>query len=470
LQISVLPGGLPTIGSETLRIALIGAGSRSFGPGTVSDILLSEPLRDHAGQIVLMDTVDAHLSDSTDYARWAAGEVGSPWEIAGTTELEDALAGADFVVTAIEVDRYRYWCQDFHVPRMYGSRQVYGENGGVGGIFHALRNMGPMVEIARAMERLCPEAQLLNFTNPESKLCEAVCRLTDVRCTGLCHGVAMGRDQIARILQLPVERLETAACGLNHFTWFQTIRDRETGDDLYPALREAERRGDWLCEWDELALGRVLLRRFGLWPSPAGNHYGEYIRWAGEFIADEIQYFYDPADGHPWETGHVPEFVYSLSGSPTSRPWVPAPAADEPGRRLRPSGELAVPIMEALSTGLKRELGAINVPNAGAVPNLPDKMVVEVPGVADGAGLRAVGCEPLPEAIAAMIRLQGSIHKLIVQAFAEGSRDKLVQAVLLDPSVDSYRGAIAMVDELCRLQAEMLPVLRRGDAGKGRLL
>jgi alpha-galactosidase len=450
--------------SDTARhIALIGAGSRSFGPGTISDVLLSKPLRDRAGRLVLMDTVAAHLQDSLDYARWAVGELDSPWEPVATTNLDAALEGADFVVTAIEVDRYHYWCQDFHVPRMYGSRQVYGENGGVGGIFHALRNMGPMVEIARAMERLCPQAMLLNFTNPESKLCEAVSRLTDVRCVGLCHGVAMGREQIARILGRPVEQLDTAACGLNHFTWFQRIRDRRTGEDLYPALRAAEREGDWLCDWDEIALGRILLRRFGLWPSPAGNHYGEYIRWATEFILHDLQYFYDPADGHPWETGRVPEFVYSLAGSPTARPWKPQhaePGPREAARALRPSGELAVPIIEGLVTGEPRELGAINVPNAGTIPNLPDDLVVEVPGVADADGLRAVPCEHLPEAIAAMIRLQASIHRLIVEAFAEGSRAKLVQAVLLDPTVDTYRGAIAMVDELCRLQGGILPELR----------
>jgi alpha-galactosidase len=453
-----------------VSVVLVGAGSRSFGPGTVADILLSSPLKDVAGRIVLMDTAEGRLANALDYARWAAAELQSPWTAVAEPELERALDGADFVVTAIEVDRYLYWCQDFHVPRVYGSRQVYGENGGVGGIFHALRNMGPMVGIARAMETVCPEALLLNFTNPESKVCEAVTRLTGVRCVGLCHGVAMGRGQIARMLRRPVEDLDTVACGLNHFTWFQQIRDRETGEDLYPALRNAEREGDWLSDWDEIALGRVLLRRFGLWPSPATNHYGEYIRWANEFMADDMQYFYDPADGHPWDTGNVPEFVYSLAGSPTDRPWKAEPAEGSAERAIRASGEEAAPIIEGLVTGEPRRLGAINVPNRGAVPDLPDDMVVEVPGVADGDGLRAVPCAPLPEAIAAMIRLQGSIHRLIVEAFAENSRDKLVQAVLLDPSVDSYRGAIAMVDELCRLQAHILPELHwqddRGDRAR----
>ena len=444
-----------------VKIVLVGAGSRSFGPGAIRDVFLSEPLRDCAVDLVLMDIVKKHLSDFAEYARWAKTKLGHGARISATTDLREAVDGADFVITAIERDRYLYWSQDFHVPRKHGFRQVFGENGGPGGIFHALRNMGPMVEIARAMEDLCPEALMLNFSNPEHKLCEAVSRLTSIQSVGLCHGVFMGLEQIALLLGMEPEELDAVACGINHFTWFQRIRDRRTGEDLYPRLREAERAGDWLSDWHELALARILFRRFGLWPSPAPNHYGEYIRWAEEFVASELQYFYDPADGHPWETDVVPEFVYSLAGNPSARPWRPVEGKprslkDVP---LKPTGELSVPIVEALSCGLRRELPAVNVPNRGAIPNLPDDMVVEVPAVADADGLRACAFEPLPEAIAAMLRVQGSIHKLIVEAFAERSKDKLIQAVLLDPTVDSYRRAVEMVDEMLRLQADILPPL-----------
>ncbi|MHC4789670.1 MAG: family 4 glycosyl hydrolase [Planctomycetota bacterium] len=444
-----------------MKIALVGAGSRSFGPGSTRDVLLSEELRGLPLELALMDIVEVHLDDAADYARWLNEEVGREACITATTDLRAALEGADFVIAAIEVDRYLYWAMDFHVPRMHGLRQIYGENGGVGGIFHALRNMGPIVEIARTMEELCPEAKLLNFTNPESKLCEAVARLTSIEAVGLCHGVFQGREQIATILEVAPDDLETVSCGINHFTWFQIIRDRRTGEDLYPRLRQADREGDWLSDWHEAAMARVLFRRFGLWPSPAPNHYGEYIGWAEEFVADELQYFYDPADGHPWQTGIVPEFVYSLTSHPTGRPWRPAEreAADPKEAPLKSSDELAAPIMAGLCCGERHELAAVNVPNRGAIPNLPDDMVVEVPAVADAAGLQACPCEPLPEAIAAMLRLQGSVHKLLVEAFAERSREKLIQAVLLDPTVDSYRRAIETVDELCRLQADILPPL-----------
>ena len=442
-----------------VKIALIGAGSSSFGPGTVRDVLLSEPLAEAGVELVLMDIVADHLRDSEQYARFAADKLGHSAKISATTDLDTALAGADFVVKAIEVDRYLYWSQDFHIPRRYGFRQVYGENGGPGGLFHALRNMGPTVEIARAMERHCPDAPLLNYTNPEHKLCEAVSRLTGIQAVGLCHGVFMGHAQIARILELPAEELATSACGINHFTWFQQIRHRETGEDLYPLLRQKEREGDWLSDWHELGLSRVLLRRFGLWPSPGANHIGEYIHWAEEFVASQLQYYYDPADGEPQDTGEIPDFIYSLRGDVTGRPWrrPPAESSGIEDIPLKPSGELAVPIMEGIACGLHRDLAAVNLPNQGAMPDMPDDMVVEIPAKVDTDGLHRCQLEPLPEAIAALVRLQGSIHKLLVEAFAEKSKEKLLQAILLDPTVDSYRRAVAFMEEMLRVQQDILP-------------
>lgn len=445
----------------SVKIVLIGAGSRSFAPLTVRDTLLSDPLAERGIDLVLMDVVADNFTEIEQYTREVAKKLGRAVNVTSTTNLDAAVDGADFVVTAIEVDRYLYWSQDFHVPRKHGFRQVYGENGGPGGIFHALRNMGPMVNIARTMESRCPDGWLINFTNPESKLCEAICRLSRIKNVGLCHGVYDGLRQIAHLLEKPVSELDTAACGINHFTWFQRICDKKTGEDLYPKLRERERLGDPLYEWHEYGLARILFRRYGLWPSPAPNHYGEYIGWAEEFVCSQVQYYYDPVDGHPWHTGAVPEFVYSLSADKTStaRPLVKPQAAptrfeDAP---LKPSDEFVVPIIEGIACGLKRHLLAINVRNGKTIPNMPEDTVIEAPGIADATGLHAVQMEPLPEGIAAMLRLQGSIHKLLVEAFAERSKDKLIQTFLLDPTVDSYRRAVECIDEMLTLQKELLP-------------
>lgn len=453
-----------------IRIVLIGAASREFGPATLRDVYLSDPIADAGAEIVLMDLDADGLGVTAAYAATLAESLGRGFTVRQTTRLDDALPGADFVVMAIELDRYFYWAQDFHLPRTYGFRQIYGENGGPGGLFHALRNMGPSVEIARAMETHCPEAWLLNYTNPLTKLCEAQTRLTEARVVGLCHGVFHGKEQICRILDHPLDDLEAYASGLNHFTWFDTIRSRSTGEDLYPRLRAREREAHWLSDWDEIALSRTLLRTFGLYPSPGANHIGEYIRWAEDFLGSSaLQFFYDPREGHPWATGDTPTWLYNLSDDPTHTPLFPdrklprlkAPREDREGQadRIRPSGELAIPIIEGIACGVPTELAAVNVPNHGFVPGLPHDTVVEVPATVDGEGLHPHVMRPLPEAVLALLRTQTSINRLLVEAFDAKSRDVLLQALLLDPTATSYRQSIELVNRMFEIQGDVLPPL-----------
>ncbi len=453
----------------SLKIVLVGAGSREFGPATLRDIYLSDALAEAGADIVLMDTLGEGLERNRTYAHFLGEQLGRRHLVDTTTELDRALDGADYVVMAIEVDRYYYWAQDFHVPRMYGFRQIYGENGGPGGLFHALRNMAPSVDIARAVERSCPDAWLLNYTNPLTRLCEAQVRLTSAKVVGLCHGFVHGREQVCRLLGHPEEDLEAYACGLNHITWFQEIRSRATGEDLYPRLRAREREAHWLSDWDDIALQRTLLRTFGLYPSPGANHTGEYIRWAEEFLAsDKLQFYYDPREGHPWEGGKVPTWIYNLQDAPTETKLFhdEHPGRIRPSRearegqteeRINPSGELAIPIIEGLTLGIRHDLAAVNVPNEGWIPNLPDGAVVEVPATVDGEGMHPRRMAPLPEAVAAILHTQVSISALLVEAFVERSKDKLLQAVLLDPTCHSHRQAIELVDRMCEMQAELLP-------------
>ena len=451
-----------------MKIVLVGAGSREFGPASIRDILLSDRLCEGGVEIALVDVDPSGLPRARAYAEAVAERLGRAATVTATTRLADALPGARAVILAIEINRYFHWAQDFHVPRAFGFRQIYGENGGPGGLFHALRNMGPTVEVARAMERHCPDAWLVNYTNPLTKLCEAVSRLTDIRVVGLCHGVFHGIEQMARFLELPPDRLDARASGLNHFSWFGSVTDRETGEDLYPRLRERERAGDWMHDWDEIALSRILFRVFGRFPSPGANHIGEYIRWAGDFLASSpLQFFYDPAEGHPWETGQVPTWIYNLGDNPTNTPLFP----ERPRERARDtgeeqvdaplasSGELAIPLLEGVLCGAEHHLDAVNVPNAGHVPGLPDGAVVEVPATADAQGLHPITLNPLPEAILALLRPQVTINQLLVEAFRDRSRHTLLQALLLDPTTESYRQSVGLVNEMCSLQKDVLPVM-----------
>ena len=458
-----------------LKIVLVGAGSRSFGPSSIRDILLSKPMRGKSIEVVLMDTVGKHLKDIERYAKAATKKFGGRISYKSTTSLSAALPGADYVISAIEVNRYLYWAMDFHIPRRYGFSQVYGENGGPGGMFHALRNMGPTIHIARMMEKLCPRAVLLNFTNPETKLIEAVSRLSSIQAYGLCHGVGMGMNLVGEVLERKVDSMKMVACGINHFTWFQEISDRKTGADLYPLLRKTDGEGDIMANWHELALSRILFRRFGLWPSPSPNHFGEYLSWAEEFVTHQVQYYYDPMAGHPWSGGKIPEFIYSLTYSNLKRSlvrkgkkigssWEDEMAAERTElkveKQLKPSGEVAIPMIEGLSCGANQRLDAVNVRNDGCIPGLPDDMIVEVPADVDSSGVRPCHMEPLPEGIIGLMRPYASIHKLLVQAYSEKSKNKLVQAVLLDPTCRSYQAAVGLVDEMIRLQKDILPPLK----------
>ncbi|GGD68453.1 family 4 glycosyl hydrolase [Microbacterium murale] len=448
-----------------MKVTLIGAGSREFAGKIVRDLLLSEPIAQKDLEIVLMDIAAEPLAEMEAYTRHLIERLRHSATVSSTTDLDASVTDAAFVVTAIEVNRYHYWSQDFTVPRKHGFKQVYGENGGPGGMFHALRQFGPLLQIARAIEKHAPDALFLNFSNPEHKVCEAISRLTSVKVVGLCHGYFYGVRQISAFLDMPRERLDLPAAGINHFTWFQAVRDRETGEDLYPRLREIEREANWVSDWHEIGLSRILFRRFGLWPSPSANHIGEYISWAEDYVPAQLQYFHDPADGSPWRPGvPTPEWYYEIRFADTDRPFhAPRPDAslersleDTP---IESSEELAIPIIEWVACGVERDLPAVNIPNRGAIPGLPDEMVVEVPARVENGELVPIQMEPLPEGILAMIQLHGSIHKLLVEAYAEQSKQKLLQAILLDPVVDSHNRAVAMLDEFLELQADALPPL-----------
>ncbi len=451
--------------SKKIKIVLIGAGSKEFGPASIRDVMLSDVLATGDIHLVLMDIDRTELKAHQSYAEQIADKLGRTLRISNTAKLDEALRGADFVISAIEIKRYFYWSQDFHIPRKYGFKQIYGENGGIGGLFHALRNFTPTSEIIKKMEQLCPDAWLLNYTNPLTKLSELISRTTSIKFVGLCHGVYMGKGQIAALLNRDVNSFKAYASGLNHFSWFHSIEDLE-GNDLYPELIEKEQQAHWLADWDEIALSRTMLRVFGLYPSPGTNHIGEYVRWASPFLASQnLQYFYDPRRTDPWKDKRIPTYLYNLNTNPTHTPFNPEEelVALYDNEEVDPetvcgSGELAIPIIEGLAFNKEQELGAVNIRNSNNyVPGLPKEAIVEVPAITKDSELIPKHMPELPVAALAMLHTQTAINKLLVEAFIERSKTKLLQAVLLDPTVDSYQNAVHCINELCELQKDVLP-------------
>lgn len=452
-----------------LKIVIIGAGSVNFCPPTLSDILLSDLLNSLPLEICLMD-IDSHaLAVSHAFAKEAVAVSGRDVKLDATNDLDEALQNADFVITAIEVERENYWSMDFHIPRRYGFRQVYGENGGPGGMFHTLRNLPPILHIAKRMEQLCPQAWLINYTNPEAKLVEAVHRLTNIHAVGVCHGYEMGVHQIAHILGMQRSEIEAVGYGLNHFGWFTSVKKKDTGEDLYPLLREKEAECHWLADWDGIGLSRIMMRTYGLYPYPGTNHIGEYIAWSDEFLAStKIQYFFDPVREDPWKTKKTPRFVYDFSSNPTGidiHDKNLSKDAEYENRfklnngKLEGSSEYGIPIIEAIVFDLKRQIPSLNMPNHGTMPGILEGMCVEGPCLIDADGIHPQPVDPLPDAITAMINTQGTIHRLVIQAYAEGSKNKLLQAMLLDPTISTYNNAVALIDEMCERQKEILPKL-----------
>jgi len=454
-----------------MKITIVGAGSRRFGPLTVRDILLSDVLTAGDLTLMLMDVneeglAEVHRSTVDVVERLGLDRV----TVSSTTDLDKAVSESDFVLSAIERSRYMYWSQDFHIPRQNGFAQINGENGGPGGMFHALRNFGPVLDVVRAMERECPDAWFLTFTNPEAKIGEVINRLTSIKTAGICHGQTAAERQVSKFLDIPLEDITFTAGGLNHFTWFQSIVRTSTGEDLYPQLAKCERQAHWLADWDEIALSRILYRTFGLYPSPGTNHHGEYLGWAEEFLAaSRFQYFYDPAEGHPWDEGKFPPRVYNMHTVPKDVPMFPDEdlllfepdvKGIEPGGPIEPTNSLVVPLMEGLVGSSPVVSDPINIVNRGAIPGLPDDAIVEVNVTADRDGVHRHQMEPFPEGILALLRTQLSINKILVEAYVEESRNKLLQAVLLDPTTPSYRSAVNTIDQLFDLQEDVLPALR----------
>lgn len=454
---------------ENIKIAIIGAGSVNFCPATVTDILLSERLMALNVTIALMDIDGEALKVGEQFSKKACEELKRNAKIYATTELDEAVKEADFVITAIEVDRYHYWSQDFHIPRKYGFRQVYGENGGPGGMFHTLRNLGPILHIAHRMEELCPNAWLINYTNPEAKLVEAIYRLTKIKAVGVCHGFSMGLDMISEILEMPKERIEAVGYGLNHFGWYTELKDKITGEDLYPLLRQKEKEAHWLAKWDEVGLSRIMFRTYGLFPYPGTNHVGEYIAWSDEFLAStKIQYFFDPVNEKPWETKKTPSFVYNFCTNPTGikfshkdpekqEEYIQRFASTDKGYQV--SGEYGIPIIEAIFFDLHTVIPSLNMPNMGTMMGIMEGMCVEGPCMIDAEGIHPMPVKELPTAITAMINHQGAIHKLVIEAYEKKSRNLLLQALLLDPSISNYNNAVALIDEMFTIQKDILPKL-----------
>jgi alpha-galactosidase len=439
---------------------LIGAGSAQFGFGTMGDVFQSEVLE--GSHIVLHDINPETLKRVAEAGQAFIDKHDLPFTLSATTSRTEALKDAEFCVISIEVgDRFALWEQDWHIPQQYGIRQVYGENGGPGGLFHSLRIIPPILEICDDVMKICPEATVFNFSNPMSRICTTVQRrYPDLKLVGLCHEIFSLRRYLPVILDVPYEALRVRAGGLNHFSILLEATYTETGEDAYPDIREKAppffenhpglgdlvkyhaRTGRWPASkedladipstepWPERGLFKIILEDFGYLPITTDSHFGEYVQWAHEVVDHKgILDFYQLYKGGLSQVDTQIEL------------------------RLR---EHIVPIIEGVLTDSGYEEEAVNIPNAGFIADLPEWLVVEVPARVDQAGVHGVVLDPYPKNFAGLLQNQVAVHDMTAEAVLTGSKAAVVQALLVDPIVDKYAAVREMVDTMLELQKDYL--------------
>jgi alpha-galactosidase len=455
------------------KIVVIGAGSASFGENTLSALLRSPKLK--GSTLALVDRNSRSLDIVYRLAQRLNREWNSDFTLSAHTHHKDALDGAHFVISAIEVGpREQLWKSDFEIPLKYGVRQPYAENGGPGGFAHAARNVLPVLEIARDMQQACPQAWFINFTNPMVRICDLVNRYTSIKTVGLCHqifiaynfvGIVLAKElgidmppgitgmqadiaeHAARqhVLHQVLPLIDIRAAGTNHFSWILSIHKKQDGEDLYPVFRQR-----W-HEFDpgfEPLTGRIF-DVFGLFPVPGDTHLCEYLPWVS-----------DPQT-MPWDKYNLR--LYDWEAAETMR--------DFSLNRLESMADNVMPIDALLDTDSEGALElveniagagthyhlAANLPNHGQISNLPLNTIVETPVVVDGSGIHPVHVGPLPEPVAELCRRELLVAQLGIDAAVTGDRQKALQCLLLDPVITDFETARLVLDDYLLTYKQHLP-------------
>ena len=447
-----------------MKITFVGAGSTVFVKNIIGDCLLTEPLCD--ATVALYDIDAQRLQESkamldTLNGNINAGRAGIETYL-GTEARKEALRDADFVVNAIQVGGYEpSTAIDFEVPKKYGLRQTIADTLGIGGIFRALRTIPVMLDFAREMEEVAPDAWLLNYTNPMAMVSGAVLHHTGVRAVGLCHSV---QGCVPHLLQkLGMEQDPAATrwriAGINHQAWLLELS--AAGADLYP---EVKRRA---AEMNRVARAGTekhtdmvrfeMMRHFGYYVTESSEHSAEYFPyWIKSTHPELVEEFGIPLDEYLRRCIVQLERWRTQSTTMVGNPDLSHERSVEYGSR----------IMEAIVTDAPYRIHG-NILNHGFIGNLPAKTCVEVPALVDRNGVQGCVVGDLPEPCAALNRTNINVQLLTVEAAVERRRDRIYQAAMLDPHTASELSLdqiVSMCDELIEAHGDLLPAYRNNGA------
>ena len=423
------------------KIAIIGAGSHVFSRRLIADILTWPSLQE--ATLSLMDVNPDSLELMATLARRMIEQLGLDTPLQATTDLRTALADADYVIVAIRVDP---GFNHVSIPAKYGVMHSIGDTNGPGGVFYFLKNAPPIIEMARTMQEVCPDALMLNYTNPMVMLSWAVSRQSDIRYVGLCHSVQGTARQLAEYIGVPFEEVSYWAAGINHMAWF--LRFEHQGSDAYPRIRRA------MEDPDIYARDRVkweVMKHFGAFISESSLHLSEYLPYFRR-TPEMLERYIGPGMWGVEEAGEV--FADRWQRVLETRKEADAEAhkqayGDEPLEIAR-SHEFCTYILNACETNVPYAFNG-NVPNTGLITNLPGNAVVEVPILVDAMGLHPCHVGDLPPALAALNRSNLNVQELAVQGFIQGDRELIHRAVKLDPLTAS----LLTLDEIDRMVDEM---------------
>lgn len=433
------------------KITFIGAGSFGFTRTLVRDILTFPLLT--TSTLCLMDIDPQRLEFSRRAVQRIVDEGGYPAKVETTLNRHDALEGADYVMVTILAGATDVWRHDIEIPAQYGIDINVGDTRGPAGIFRALRTIPVMLEIARDMERLCPAATMLNYTNPMVMLCRAIQRETSIQMTGLCHSVQGTAEMLASWIGSPMEEITYTCAGINHMAWYLTFEWK--GKDAYPLIRKAILERPEV--YNEEQVRNEMFLAFDHYVTESSGHNSEYNSWFRK-RPDLIENYCTHGTGwNPGEHAFIlkeyrrrdKEWVNDI------RTWIEDPAP----RNLDRGHEYAAYIVNALEGGDPFTFNG-NVSNKGYVTNLPLDACVEVPVRASRKGFEPAHVGALPPQCAVLTNLSAQIEEMTVEASITGNKSLVYHAIYNDPltaAVLSLAEIRKMVDHLFTQNAPHLP-------------
>ncbi len=432
------------------RITFIGAGSIGFTRTLVRDILTFPRLAN--AELVLMD-IDKERLEFAERSVKRIIELGKyPATVKTTLSRAEALQGADVVMVTILAGGVQVWRHDIEIPKQYGIDINVGDTRGPSGIFRALRTIPEMLNIAKDMERYCPNAMMLNYTNPMAMLCRAMQLESNIQLTGLCHSVQGTAEMLARWVGVPYEEIDYVCAGINHMAWY--VKFEHNNQDLYPRIRAAMQDPKI---YNEEQVRNEMYLNLDYYVTESSGHNSEYNAWFRK-RPDLIEKYCTHGTG--WNPGH---HAYILNEylrrehewRNDARSWFDGSAT----LKLDRGHEYAAYIVNALAGGEPFRFNG-NVRNTGLITNLPQDACVEVPVFVDKDGLHPVHVGALPAQCAMLTGLSSQIEEMAVAGAISGDARMIYHAILNDPLTAAVLAPAeirAMVNQMFAQNKDYLP-------------